>query len=81
MRKPMVLLAAALALAFGTRAALAFGGTGNISPEESPYAVLEPQTLGPASLPPASTGAPAADEPPIGAMHERARHKPEPKAQ
>ncbi len=44
MRKNFLWGAAAI-LVLGTSGALAAGGSGNLSPSESPYAILEPQTL------------------------------------
>jgi hypothetical protein len=42
---------AAVVLAFGAPGAFAMTGGGNLSPEESPYAILEPQTVAPLAAP------------------------------
>jgi hypothetical protein len=47
MRKIILLGTTVVALTFGVANAYAMGGGGNISPEQSPYAILAPQTLGP----------------------------------
>jgi hypothetical protein len=47
MRKFILLGATAAALSLGAVNAFAMGGGGNLAPEESPYAILAPQTLGP----------------------------------
>jgi hypothetical protein len=44
MRKIMLFGATAIALALGAANAYAIGG-GNLSPEQSPYALIAPQTL------------------------------------
>jgi hypothetical protein len=49
MREMVLPGAAAALLAFGGAGADAMGGSGNLSPEASPYAILEPQTLAPAA--------------------------------
>jgi hypothetical protein len=43
--------ATALALAFGVSDASAMGGGGDLSPSQSPYAILEPQTVAPLAAP------------------------------
>jgi len=80
MRKHYALATAALtlSLASGAHDALAFGGSGNLSPEASPYAILSPETLGPASVPPDMTPPPTTDEQPTGSIHRAARHRPHP---
>jgi hypothetical protein len=47
MRKFILFSATAAVLGLGAVNAFAMGGGGNLSPEESPYAILAPQTLGP----------------------------------
>ncbi|WP_158814869.1 hypothetical protein [Methylocapsa sp. S129] len=37
-------------LAFGAGNAHAMGGSGNLAPSESPYAILEPQTVTPTEI-------------------------------
>jgi len=49
MRKILLLGATAVVLALGSAGAFAMGG-GNASPEASPYAILEPQTLAPPAM-------------------------------
>ena len=49
MRKTLLLGATAVVLALASASAYAMGG-GNISPEASPYAILEPQTLAPSTM-------------------------------
>ena len=49
MRKILLLGTTAVVLAFGSASAFAMGG-GNISPEASPYAIMEPQTLAPSTM-------------------------------
>ena len=46
MRKIILFGAATAFLSLGAVGAFAMGG-GNLAPEESPYAILAPQTLGP----------------------------------
>jgi len=48
MRKTILLGTTAVALAFG--AANAYAGSPNPSPESSPYAILEPQTVAPSIM-------------------------------
>ncbi|MGA2043106.1 MAG: hypothetical protein ABSG83_07005 [Roseiarcus sp.] len=81
MRNLAILVAAAFGFLAPVGAAWAFGGTGNISPEESPYAVLEPQTLGPAALPQTSTAPAQAEEPPAAAVRPRPKRRPEDKSE
>ena len=57
MRNILVLGTTAVVLAFGAPSAYAMGGGGNLSPEQSPYAILEPQTLGQSAPPPEVTEA------------------------
>lgn len=45
MRKSL-LRGAVVAVVFGAGPAFAMGGSGNLSPSESPYALIAPQTLG-----------------------------------
>ena len=68
----IVLWGIAAIAAFGGAPAHAMGGSGNLSPGASPYAILEPQTLatGGATLAPA---APVAQ--PAPARSKRPRHK------
>jgi hypothetical protein len=47
MREMVLLGTAAAMLAFGASDAGAMGGGGDLSPSESPYAILEPQTVAP----------------------------------
>ena len=68
MRKMALAGASALLLVLGAGAASPFGGTGNIRPEESPYAILEPQTVTPTATAPS-----AAEAPPEPAVHRSAR--------
>jgi hypothetical protein len=68
MRKLVLAEASALLLVLGTGEASAFGGTGNIRPEESPYAILAPQTVTPTASAP-----PAAEQPPQRAVHRAVR--------
>jgi hypothetical protein len=51
MRNLLLPGAMALLVASGAPNAFARGGTGNLSPSESPYAILEPQTLTPGASP------------------------------
>lgn len=48
MRKIILFGATAVVLSLGAANAFAMGGGGNLSPEELPYALIAPQTLGPA---------------------------------
>ena len=51
MRNTIMLRMAAVVFVLGTANANAMGtGGGNLSPDASPYAVLEPQTLSPAPM-------------------------------
>ncbi|MGO8835597.1 MAG: hypothetical protein ACLQE9_22655 [Roseiarcus sp.] len=49
MHKTLLLAAATAAFALGAGGAYATGG-GNVSPEASPYAILEPQTVAPSVM-------------------------------
>jgi hypothetical protein len=49
MRKTLLLGTTAVVLALVSASAYAMGG-GNVSPEASPYAILEPQTLAPSTM-------------------------------
>jgi len=51
MRKIIFLLEAAVLALATTGGALAMGGGGNLSPSQSPYAILEPQTVAPLPAP------------------------------
>jgi hypothetical protein len=46
MRKTLLLGTTVVVLALGSASAYAMGG-GNVSPEASPYAILEPQSVAP----------------------------------
>jgi hypothetical protein len=52
MRQILLLGTIVVVFAFGAGAANAMGGSGNLSPFASPYAILAPQTLGPLAVPP-----------------------------
>jgi hypothetical protein len=60
----------ALALAFGVSDASAMGGSGNLSPSESPYAILEPQTVTPLPAPVVES------EPPASVPHRAPARRP-----
>jgi hypothetical protein len=51
MREMVLASAAAIILAFGLSNASAMGGSGDLSPSESPYAILDPQTVTPLPAP------------------------------
>jgi hypothetical protein len=72
MRKIIFLGTTAVALAFGAANALAMGG-GDLSPEQSPYALIAPQTL---QQPPIGEGRAAftGDEQGYWAGHHAGRH-------
>ena len=65
MRKSL-LRGAAVAIVFGAAHAYAMGGSGNLSPDASPYALIAPQTLGRTAQP---------VEPTPGAQPARARRR------
>lgn len=68
----IVMWGIAAIVVFGGSQAYAMGGSGNLSPGASPYAILEPQTLAPGGATLAPT-APVA--PPAAARSKRSRHK------
>jgi hypothetical protein len=68
--RALSLAATILVLVSCASAAEAMTGGGNLSPEESPYAILEPQTLSPAAMAPEATEAP-----PAAPTHHVAKHR------
>jgi hypothetical protein len=74
MRKTLLLGTTVLVFAFGARAAYAMGGSGNLSPFASPYAILAPQTLGPLAVPPQAPP----ETPPAYAPPRHRPHRPPP---
>jgi hypothetical protein len=55
--RALFLAAIALVFALSANRANAMAGGGDLSPEQSPYAILAPITLGPAAIAPESTEA------------------------
>jgi hypothetical protein len=55
MPKLILLGTTVFVLALGIRDANAMAGSADLSPDQSPYAILEPITLGPAAIAPEST--------------------------
>jgi len=68
--RALSLAAIVLLLVARANAANAMTGGGDLSPEESPYAILEPQTLSPAAMAPEATEAP-----PAAPTHDVAKHR------
>jgi|HubBroStandDraft_2_1064218.scaffolds.fasta_scaffold1746689_1 hypothetical protein len=69
--REFVLWGVAAMIVFGVAEAHAMGGSGNLSPEASPYAILEPQTL--ATGAPALAVAPVAQPAPVRPRRQRHR--------
>ena len=84
MRKIILFGAATAFLSLGAVGAYAMGG-GNLAPEESPYAILAPQTLGPSwgnegrsAYTGPDAGAPTDNDAPptdTGVRHKRHQHR------
>jgi hypothetical protein len=70
MREMVLASAAAIILAFGLSNASAMGGSGDLSPSESPYAILEPQTVTPLPAPVVES------EPPASVPHRAPARRP-----
>jgi hypothetical protein len=74
MRKILLLGTTGLVFALGADIAHAMGGSGNLSPFASPYAILAPQTLGPLAVPPQQPP----ETPPAYSPPRQRQHRPPP---
>lgn len=67
--RALFLAATVLVFALSANTAYAMGGSADLSPDQSPYAILEPITLGPAAIAPDST-----ESLPVVPVRHSARH-------